>query len=78
MGGKGRRFRSLHLVIKHKHKRYYFMRKYEDLYDFYITLEEKFASSSTPLRIMMSGQGLTGATNILMESICVPCDGVIL
>lgn len=43
MGGKGRRFRSLHLVIKHKHKRYYFMRKYEDLYDFYITLEEKFA-----------------------------------
>ena len=37
--GEGRRFRSLHLVIKYEN----FMRKYEDLYDIYITLEGKLA-----------------------------------
>lgn len=32
-------FMTLHLAIEHGEMRNYFMRKYEDLYGFYITLE---------------------------------------
>lgn len=36
-------FKTLYLVLKGEDIRDHFMRKYEDLYDFYITLEDKFA-----------------------------------
>lgn len=36
-------YKALHLAIKHENERDYFMWKYEDLYDIYITLEGKLA-----------------------------------
>lgn len=36
-------FMTLHLAIEHGEIRNYFVRKYEDLYGFYITLEDELA-----------------------------------
>lgn len=36
-------FKALHLAIEHGEMRNYFMKKYEDLYDLYITLEDELA-----------------------------------
>ena len=41
-------YEKIHLTIKHEDMTGYFMRKYEVLYDFYITLEEELTYELNP------------------------------
>ena len=56
------------MAIKHENKRGYVIRKYKDLYDFYITQQDKLAYELNPSKKHV---GPTWPTKIVMESIVV-------
>lgn len=57
------------MAIRHEDKTDYFIRKYEDLYVFYMTLEDELAYELCLSKECVECQGLTRPTKIVMGSI---------
>lgn len=66
------------MTIKGLDKRDYFMRKYENLYDFYTTLNGQPIYKSTRARKMWARQHVIELANIAMKNIVHDCEPVYL